>query len=111
MGYLRKAYPDVVRGQLAGCLNKNFDKKNAGGSGGEPTLTRLQDFLLKNLWVNIAGRPDFVAYRYEDRDMDAFVNFKGAKFLWTIRSYDDLQACEKSGAAGIFEQFNPKDYE
>ena len=111
VGYLRKAYPDVVRGQLAGCLNKNFDKKNAGGSGGEPTLTRLQDFLLKNLWVNIAGRPDFVAYRYEDRDMDAFVNFKGAKFLWTIRSYDDLQACEKSGAAGIFEQFNPKDYE
>ena len=111
VGYLRKAYPDVVRGQLAGCLNKNFDKKNAGGSGGEPTLTRLQDFLLKNLWVNIAGRPDFVAYRYEDRDMDAIVNFKGAKFLWTIRSYDDLQACEKSGAAGIFEQFNPKDYE
>ena len=111
VGYVRKAYPDVVRGQLAGCLNKNFDKKNAGGSGGEPTLTRLQDFLLKNLWVNIAGRPDFVAYRYEDRDMDAFVNFKGAKFLWTIRSYDDLQACEKSGAAGIFEQFNPKDYE
>ncbi|MCI6854181.1 MAG: glycerophosphodiester phosphodiesterase [Firmicutes bacterium] len=111
VGYLRKAYPDVVRGQLAGCLNKNFDKKNAGGSGGEPTLTRLQDFLLKNLWVNIAGRPDFVAYCYEDRDMRAFVNFKGAKFLWTIRSYDDLQACEKSGAAGIFEQFNPKDYE
>lgn len=111
VGYLRKAYPDVVRGQLAGCLNKNFDKKNAGGSGGEPTLTRLQDFLLKNLWVNIAGRPDFVAYCYEDRDMRAFVNFKGAKFMWTIKSYDDLQACEKSGAAGIFEQFNPKDYE
>lgn len=111
VGYLRKAYPDVVRGQLAGCLNKNFDKKNAGGSGGEPTLTRLQDFLLKNLWVNIAGRPDFVAYCYEDRDMRAFVNFKGAKFMWTIRSYADLKICEESGAAGIFEQFNPKDYE
>lgn len=111
VGYLRKAYPDVVRGQLAGCLNKNFDKKNAGGSGGEPTLTRLQDFLLKNLWVNIAGRPDFVAYCYEDRDMRAFVNFKGAKFMWTIKSYADLKICEESGAAGIFEQFNPKDYE
>ncbi len=111
VGYLRKAYPDVVRGQLAGCLNKNFEKKNAGGSGGEPTLTRLQDFLLKNLWVNIAGRPDFVAYCYEDRDMRAFVNFKGAKFLWTIKSYADLKICEESGAAGIFEQFNPKDYE
>ena len=111
VGHLRKNYPAVIRGQLAGCLNKNFDKKNAGSSGSEPTLTGLQDFLLKNLWVNAMGRPDFVAYCYEDRDMRAFVNFKGAKFMWTIRSYDDLKACEKSGAAGIFEQFNPKDYE
>ena len=111
VGHLRKAYPAVVRGQLAGCLNKNFDKKNAGSSGSEPILTGLQDFLLKNLWVNAAGRPDFVAYCYEDRDMRAFVNFRGAKFMWTIRSYDDLKACEKSGAAGIFEQFNPKEYE
>lgn len=111
VGHLRKAYPDVVRGQLAGCLNKNFDKKNAGVSGNEPVLTGMQDFLLKNLWVNAAGRPDFVAYCYEDRDMRAFVNFKGAKFMWTIKSYDDLKKCEESGAAGIFEQFNPKDYE
>lgn len=111
VGYLRKAYPDVVRGQLSGCLNRNFDKKHAGASGNEPILTGLQDFLLKNLWVNAAGRPDFVAYCYEDRDMRALVKFKGAKFMWTIRRYDDLKACEKSGAAGIFEQFNPKDYE
>ena len=111
VGHLRKNYPAVVRGQLAGCLNKNVGKKIGGGKGGEPVLTVMQDFLLKNLWVNLEGRPDFVAYRYEDRDMRAFVNFRGAKFLWTIRSYDDLKACEKSGAAGIFEQFNPKDYE
>lgn len=101
VGHLRKNYPNVVRGQLAGCLNK----------GGEPTLTVMQDFLLKNLWVNLEGRPDFVAYRYEDREMNAFVNFKGAKFLWTIKDYAALKVCEKSGAAGIFEQFNPKDYE
>ena len=105
VGYLRKEYPDVIRGQLAGCLNKGV------AAGSEPTLTGLQDFLLKNLWVNFEGRPDFVAYRYEDRDMEAFVNYKGAKFLWTIKSYDDLKACEKSGAAGIFERFNPKEYE
>lgn len=111
VGHLRKNYPAVVRGQLAGCLNKNFDKKNAGASGNEPILTGFQDFLLKNLWVNLEGRPDFVAYRYEDRDMRAFVNFKGAKFMWTIKDYADLKVCEKSGAAGIFEQFNPKDYE
>ena len=111
VGYLRKEYPDVIRGQLAGCLNKNVGKGLAKGKKSEPTLTGLQDFLLKNLWVNLEGRPDFVAYRYEDREMNAFVNFKGAKFLWTIKSYDDLKACEKLGAAGIFEQFNPKEYE
>ena len=68
--YLKKAYPAVVRGQLAGALNK--EKK---------TITRLQDMLLKNLLVNLAGRPDFVAYRFEDRDEPAFRHFKGAKFM------------------------------
>lgn len=98
--YLKKAYPAVVRGQLAGALNK--EKK---------TITRLQDILLKNLLVNLAGRPDFVAYRFEDRDEPAFRHFKGAKFMWTIRSYEDLKICEAWGAAPIFEQFEPKERE
>lgn len=98
--YLKKAYPAVVRGQLAGALNK--EKK---------TITRFQDILLKNLLVNLAGRPDFVAYRFEDRDEPAFRHFKGAKFMWTIRSYKDLKICEAWGAAPIFEQFEPKEYE
>ena len=98
--YLKKAYPAVVRGQLAGALNK--EKK---------TITRFQDMLLKNLLVNLAGRPDFVAYRFEDRDEPAFCHFKGAKFMWTIRSYEDLKTCEAWGAAPIFEQFEPKEYE
>lgn len=98
--YLKKAYPAVVRGQLAGALNK--EKK---------TITRLQDILLKNLLLNLAGRPDFVAYRFEDRDEPAFRHFKGAKFMWTIRSYEDLKICEAWGAAPIFEQFEPKERE
>ena len=98
--YLKKAYPAVVRGQLAGALNK--EKK---------TITRLQDILLKNLLVNLAGKPDFVAYRFEDRDEPAFRHFKGAKFMWTIRSYEDLKICEAWGAAPIFEQFEPKERE
>lgn len=98
--YLKKAYPAVVRGQLAGALNK--EKK---------TITRLQDILLKNLLVNLAGRPDFVAYRFEDRDEPAFRHFKGAKFMWTIRSYEDLKTCESWGAAPIFEQFEPEERE
>ena len=98
--YLKQRYPDVVRGQLAGALNK--EKK---------TLSTWEDFLLKNLLVNLAGKPDFVAYRFQDRQERAFSRFKGAKFSWTITSYEDMKICEEMGVTPIFEQFDPKDYE
>lgn len=98
--WLKKNRPDVVRGQLAGALKKD----------GFP-MSAAADFLLKNLWVNALGKPDFVAYKFADRDIKAFRRFKGAKFFWTIRSYDDMKEAERLGAAPIFEKFNPKDYE
>lgn len=97
VSYLKKAYPEVVRGQLAGALNKQ-----------KKTITTFQDILLKNLLVNLAGKPDFVAYQFEDRDQAAFRRFGGAKFMWTIRSYENLKTCEAWGAAPIFEKFDPK---
>lgn len=97
--WLKKNRPDVVRGQLAGSLK------------GEGVVNGVQEFLLKNLWVNILSKPDFVAYRFEDRKEEAFVKFKGAKFLWTVREYGDLKKTEAMGASAIFEKFNPKDYE
>ncbi len=97
--WLKKNRPDIVRGQLAGSLK------------GEGAVNSVQEFLLKNLWVNILSRPDFVAYRFEDRKEEAFVKFKGAKFLWTVREYSDLKKTEAMGASAIFENFNPKDYE
>ena len=98
--WMRNNAPELVRGQLAGALKKNGVNMSA-----------ITDFLLKNLWVNLSGKPDFVAYRFEDRDESAFKNYKGAKFMWTIREYSDLKITEEIGAAPIFEQFNPKDYE
>lgn len=98
--WLREHRPDIVRGQLSGAIRKD----------GFP-ITATEDFLLKNLWVNIWGRPDFVAYKFEDRAQPAFVRFKGAKFFWTIRSYEDLKMAEALGAAAIFEKFDPADYE
>lgn len=117
VGYLRKEYPDVIRGQLSGCLRKKGEQKTENAkqateqAGSEPVVNVLEDFLLKNLIVNLEGNPDFVAYRFEDREKKSFVKFKGAKFMWTIRSYADLKKCEETGAAPIFEKFNPKDYE
>ncbi len=98
--WMRNNSPETVRGQLAGALKRGGFKMSA-----------FQDFLLKNLWVNMWGKPDFVAYKFEDRNESSFVRFKGAKFLWTIRDYSDLKKAEALGAAAIFEKFNPKDYE
>lgn len=98
--WLRTNRPDIIRGQLAANLNR--EKKN---------LPWFQDFLLKNLLVNLSGRPDFVAYNFDDRDESALKRYKGPLFFWTIREYADLKEAEKLGAAGIFEKFNPKDYE
>ena len=98
--WLKKHRPEVVRGQLAGALKKD----------GFP-MSQAADFLLKNLWVNVLGKPDFVAYKFEDRDNRAFKKYKGAKFFWTIRSYEDMKKAEATPAAVIFEKFNPKEYE
>ncbi len=100
--WLRKNAPWVVRGQLAGHLRK----------GGDSNIKKSHDFLLKTLLVNfMGGKPDFVAYQYEDIDSLWFKMFGGAKFTWTIKTYEDLKRAESRGIAGIFEQFNPKDYE
>ena len=101
--WLRHNAPDVVRGQLAGHLRK----------GGDSNIKKIHDFLLKTLLVNpfFGGKPDFVAYKYEDIDSFWLKTFKGAKFTWTIKSYEDLKDAESKGIPGIFEQFDPKDYE
>lgn len=92
--------PQFVRGQLAAALRKTdpeFDKKN--------------DFLLKSLLVNFYSKPDFVAYRFDDRDERGIRKYKGPKFFWTITDYADMKEVEAMGGAAIFEQFNPKNYE
>ncbi len=99
--WLKDNRPEVIRGQLAGALRK----------GGDKNIKKSHDFLLRNLIVNVYGKPDFVAYKYSDIDALPFKLFKGAKFTWTIKTYEDLKRAESKGIAGIFEQFNPKDYE
>lgn len=98
---LKNNASEIVRGQLAGHLRKH----------GNTDLKKSHDFLLKSLLVNFAGKPDFVAYQYADIDSIYLKAYKGAKFTWTIKSYKDLKRAEEKGMAGIFEQFNPKDYE
>ena len=93
--------PAVCRGQLA----EDFVH-------GDGKLSRGMRFLLTNLLMNIIAVPDFVAYRFQDRNIPGLrlcrAVWKPAEVSWTIRSKSDLQTAEAEGRLVIFEQFDPE---
>lgn len=97
---LRRERPNILRGQLA------MDFR----PGGEP-LPGWQRFALRNLLMNFLTVPDFIAYRFEDRQRLALKLCRrvwGVKEAsWTLRSMDDLLTAEAAGAMPIFECFDP----
>ena len=98
--------PDVVRGQLSENFTRHGDGKNLPG---------VVRWVLSNLLLNCRTRPDFIAYRFEDRkclSLKLCRGLYGAKeFSWTIRSKTDMDAAEEAGALVIFEQFDPRGME
>ena len=98
--WLRKNRPDIVRGQLA----ENFTRH------GEKLAAPLR-FALHNLLTNALTRPDFVAYRVDDRrDLSFRVATKllsAQEFSWTVRTPEEQRAVEKDGGVIIFELFDP----
>nr|MCR4715029.1 hypothetical protein [Treponemataceae bacterium] len=58
------------------------------------------------------NKPDFIAYRFEDRAVKAcrrLVDRCGAQeFSWTIASKADFDACKSAGSIPIFERFDPE---
>ena len=100
--YLYKHYPDIITGQLAGDL---IEKNKAS----ETEVNKFENFMMKNLFVNLISRPYFIAFKYESIDRFEFRQFSGPKFAWTIRTYNDYLKCKKKGIIPIFEKFNPKE--
>ncbi len=98
--WLKKHRPELVRGQLA----ENYSKH------GE-TLSAPLRFILHNLLLNFLTRPDFVAYRVEDRTDFSFRVCKNLmharEFSWTVRNHEDQRVVENDGGVIIFEQFDP----
>ncbi|MCI2046445.1 MAG: glycerophosphodiester phosphodiesterase [Faecalibacterium sp.] len=99
--WLRKNRPDIVRGQLS----NNFMKNRCG-------LSRPLAFMATYLLANLFTRPDFIAYKFEDRK-----NFSNRICLklwhtagasWTLRTKADLAAAEAEGLWPIFENFDPE---
>jgi len=99
--WFRKHRPDVLRGQLA----ENFFKtKNC-------KFPFHVKFLMSNHLLNFLTLPDFVAYRYSDRNT-LFTNicrklWKIQGVSWTVRSQREFDTAIADGWIPIFENFNP----
>lgn len=97
---LKKLRPDICRGQLASDFLRHGEN-----------LPGWQRFVLTNLLFNAAARPDFIAYKFEDRDSRRCrrcIDRLGIQEVsWTIRSKADLLAAEAAGCIPIFECFDP----
>ena len=63
---------------------------------------------LTNLFYNAFTRPDFVAYRFGDREKrrqcGCAANFGMRMAYWTLRSRADVALAEQEGALPIFEE-------
>ena len=95
--WLRRRRPDVLRGQLS----QSFWRHGAG----QRLWNRLA---LTNLFYNAFTRPDFVAYRFQDRERLAVRLCRrwGMRMAyWTIRSWAELALTEQERALPIFEDF------
>ena len=101
--WLKKHRPDVIRGQLSeNSLHLRQTKV--------PYLLRFaMTYLLSNGW----NRPDFIAYRFENRQN---ISVKLSRKLWgvqgvswTLRCQEDFDMAVKEGWIPIFEGFIPKE--
>ena len=99
--WFKKNRPDLIRGQLT----ENFF--TTSGS----KLPFLIKFAMKFQMFNFLTRPDFVAYRFEDRkNFSNFLcrNIWGALGVtWTLKNMDEYKIAVKENWIPIFEDFRP----
>ena len=99
--WLRKNRPEIIRGQLA----ENFLKVK------ENHLNIILKFIMTNHLLNFLSMPDFVAYKFADRNTlgtricRKFWKLQGVS--WTIRTQEDYDTAVKEGWIPIFEYFTP----
>ena len=99
--WLKKNRPNIIRGQLS----QNFMKETSGQG-------KILDFGLTYLLDNALTRPDFVAYRYQDRkniSNQLCLNLWGMQGVsWTIRTQEEFESCMMENLLLIFEKFEPQ---
>ncbi len=99
--WLRKHRPEIIRGQLT----ENYFKSRTD-------LGDIMKFLLTHNLLNFLTAPDFIAYRFADRN--ATISNRICRSLWkiqgvtwTIRSQEDFDTAVAEGWLPIFEGFRP----
>lgn len=97
---LRTNHRDVIRGQLT----ENFFLSQS-------KISKKLKFILRHQLLNFLTKPDFVAYRFEDRfTISNFIVRKiwGVQGVaWTIKTQEDLDIAVREGWIPIFEGFRP----
>ena len=96
--WFRKQFPRVIRGQLM-CRLPRED------------MTKLEDFIGRNLLTNWYTRPHFEAYDFTARRNPSLRTARRVlgmqEVSWTLRSLEDYKAAKEEGCLCIFEKFLP----
>lgn len=99
--WLAKHRPQIIRGQLS----ENF-MKNKGTN-----LAGILRFVLTNLLTNFLTRPDFIAYKFEDRNglspRLCRSWWRAQPVSWTLQNKKDFDIAVGEGNIPIFESFEP----
>lgn len=100
--WLKKNRPDVCRGQLSCNYNKESSVK----------IHPLLRWPLSNLLYNFLTHPDFIAYKFADRNLASvrrcIREYGVQEVSWTVKNQKDLEIAEQDGCIVIFEGFLPR---
>lgn len=99
---LRHQYSQVIRGQLS----EDFVHR-----GEAKTLTLPVRMILTHLLTTVFTRPDFIAYRYQDRRCPSLKLMRRVYGVhevgWTVRDRETMEQLEQESVTVIFEGFVP----
>lgn len=99
--WYRRYNPRILRGQLS----KTFLKC-------EVDEHKFVHFILQNLLLNFLAKPDFIAFKHQDKEALSFrlctKLFKAYSFAWTVRSEEERESCKGDFQYIIFDHFYPQ---
>lgn len=99
--WLKKNRPDIIRGQLS----ENYFEED------RPKMPWILRFVLTHNLLNFLTKPDFVAYRFTDRNCtpsNRLCMKRIAGVSWTLENEEEYRQATSEGWIPIFEGFLPK---